>query len=437
MWMRAWWNQYGGDQPTCFITVIDEDDEIRGILPLCRLGNQGWQTIGGDQVCSDHLSIMARDEDQDLVAEAIADFLVDHADDPDLGWNRLRLDGIVAGDPGIKKLLHHLQNRQAMERLQSRMSVWYKKCSEDWDSHLLTYSRKTRNRQRAIIRRFEQTDDPVAVRFPEDEDSVRKTLSNLIYLHQKHWQANGEPGSFADPGMIEFIHETAIEAFRRDQLFLPFMVRIDPATGVETIVAAQLHFVGDDQRLYCFTTCVNYEYRDLAPGKLLNGYLLHYAHEHGYAGIDFMRGDEEYKGRLKAEPLPLLIVDVFSPTLSGRLACAAYDCTSRFKQFVRQHLGRELVATLSVEEAFSDNYKLLLPNTDLALKHALDDDFDIGTIDFRIIDEEWMQPSADLAPGLEESLEAVLAGVSASDSGPVILPITMPLAGSSYSNLEV
>ncbi|SMP70656.1 Acetyltransferase involved in cellulose biosynthesis, CelD/BcsL family [Neorhodopirellula lusitana] len=429
-WLRAWWNQYGKDQATCFITVVDQEDRVCGILPLCRLGRRGWTLIAAGHACSDHVSILSREDDQDGVAEALARFLVDHATDSELGWNRLAFDGVVAGDPGMRKLSQHLTDLQSVCRIQTRMSVWFKACEKDWAAHLERSSRRTRNRLRMMVDQFDKPDSTFAVRFADDEKSVKESLDVLIRLHQSHWQAKGESGSYATAGMVEMIHEAAIDALHRGTLFLPRLVQLDPATSAETILATQLHFIGDDQRLYCFSTGVNYDYSDLSPGTMLNNYLLYHAHEHGYAGIDFMRGDEAYKARLKAQPNPVLLIELFPPTLSGKMACTLYDNVLSLKQKVRQRRGTSVVATPTIEEAFAEHYRQHLPRTGFTVSDS-DPEGDIGIIDLQTICPQWMQAAneAQLESTADDREELD------DDSGPVILPITMPLTDSSFNNI--
>jgi CelD/BcsL family acetyltransferase involved in cellulose biosynthesis len=50
---------------------------------------------------------------------------------------------------------------------------------------------------------------------------------------------------------------------------------------------------------------MNPEFRDRSPGLALFGYVIHWAIEHGYETIDFLRGDELYKRNLGAKLQPL------------------------------------------------------------------------------------------------------------------------------------
>lgn len=362
IWLQAWWNQFAGKGEFLFVVVHDENDRMCGVLPLQRNGRRGWQTIADGRVCTDHVSLLTHPENRVIVAEAIADFLVENAVDPELGWDRLTFHGTLAGDPTMQMLVENLQQRSAATRISTRINSWFLACDENWESYLTTCSRRTRRRYRDMIKVFESdAPDRLAVRMAEDETGVIEAVQTLVDLHQSHWQSKGEPGTYADTGMKEFVLAAAIEAFHRDQLLLPMVVRIDPETGKEQPIAAQLNFIGEDRRLYCYSTAADYHFSDLSPGSMLNVFMLKYAHDHGCTGIDYMRGDEPYKQRLHATPIPVLDIEIAAPTLRGQINLRLRDCSSACKQFLRRRLGRAPVRTLTIGEAFDSKYCEHLP----------------------------------------------------------------------------
>lgn len=388
-WLQSWWNQFSSHGDFLFITVLDENDAICGILPLQRRGARGWQTIAGGAICTDHVSLMVRPENRESVAEAIVDFLIENAIDPQVGWDRLLLEGSAAGDPAMQVLIEELQRRGSTIRLTTRTNLWFVPCRDDWETHLLSCSRRTRRRFRAFLKRIGDSGRVGApaelhVRMPENEAEVIEAIEKLIELHQRRWQSQGQPGSYADPAMKEFVLAAAIDAFHRDRLLLPMLVRWGEKTQTEQIIAVQLYFVGGDQRLYCYSTGMDYDHAALSPGSLLNAFVLKYAHDNGCPGIDFMRGDEEYKKRLGGESIPILCAEVFAPTLRGHAQTRIHDGLFHAKQFVRQRRGRRLVQSLSLNEAFDPKFRAFLPTDneppeqqDDAAEHDEDDDLPV------------------------------------------------------------
>jgi len=360
VWMKPWWNQFGTQKETLIVTVLDEDDTLCGILPLQRDGRHGWRTVAGGMVCTDHVSMLARPEDRQVVAEAIADFLIDNAVDPQLGWDHLHFEGTLAGDPAMRCLVAELEQRGASSKLTTRMNTWFIPCRDDWDGYLASCSRRTRRRYRDLVKRLE-TKPLFSVRTPETEAMVIEAVEKLMELHQRHWVSQGEPGSYARSEMKTFTVATAVAAFRRDRLFLPMLVWSDPESGMEKTIATQLHFIGEDQRWYCFSTAVDYDHSALSPGVLLNAFVLKSAHDQDCSGIDFMRGDELYKEHLGAQSIPLLEIGISAPTLRGRVDSIAREGIFVCKQALRQRLGRPLVRPLTTAEAFDPKYLELLP----------------------------------------------------------------------------
>ncbi|EMI42691.1 GNAT family N-acetyltransferase [Rhodopirellula sp. SWK7] len=365
-WLLSWCRQFGDQHELLFVTVLDENGNVCGILPLQRCGRRSWQTIGGGNVCTDHVSVLSRPDNLAIVTEAIADFLIENASDMQLGWDRLMFDGIVGGDPGIQSLLQEFERHDAKIRLTSRMNIWFLPCRDDWDTFVETSSRRARRRHRATIIRVgeagpEHPASDLSIRIADDEASVTETIEKLVELHQRHWQSQGESGSYAVQGMKEFVLSSALEALPHGRLFLPSLVHTDPDTGAEKIIATQLHFAGDDGRLYCYSTGVDYDFANIKPGSLLNTWILKYAHDQGSTGVDYMRGDEEYKRRLNAHPIPSIHASVSAPTLQGRCRAKIDDLVFFGKQFARKRLGRPLVQTPSFEQAFDSKYRELLP----------------------------------------------------------------------------
>ncbi|MCM2372555.1 GNAT family N-acetyltransferase [Aporhodopirellula aestuarii] len=374
-WLQPWCRHFGLENELLFVTVLDDNGDVMGVLPLQRCGRRGWQTIAGDNVCTDHVSVLARPENLSIVTTAIADFLIENANDAELGWDRLAFDGIVAGDPGMRELLLELGRRDAAIRLTTRMNIWLVPCQDNWDTFLKASSKGARRRYQKALRQIGEasTDDgktELSIRIARDEQSVSETVEKLIELHQRHWQSQGEPGTYATRRMREFILESALESLEQDRLFLPSLVRTDPKTGVEQVIATQLYQVGDDGRLYCYSTGVDYDFAKLKPGALLNTFILKHAHDLGSPGVDLMRGDEEYKKRLHAQPIPSIHATVAAPTLQGRCNRVMSDLAFRCKQIARKRLGRPLVQTPFLEQAFDQRYLEFLPTDDRSFREG-------------------------------------------------------------------
>lgn len=86
-------------------------------------------------------------------------------------------------------------------------------------------------------------------------------------------------------------------------------------------------------------------YGYLEPGRVLHAHGLLYALEHGLSGINYMRGDEDYKQRLLANPQPLLRLRVASPAFLPRLRHAVWATGFGLKQYIRRRAGRKMVRT--------------------------------------------------------------------------------------------
>jgi len=384
-WMRAWWQHRrresrplaliayrsagkdrGLSEKSAHAAVIDEHDwpdsthsdpacdgEVVGILPLhgSPVGQRRTRRLnlcGDGAAASDYLSLLVCPDDRLAVAEAMADYLIEHADDPFIGWNHLHFDGVSAGDPAMACLLDQLRQRGAAVHLQSVMSAWFKPCADDWEAFQAAEPRRMRQNLRRWWRAPQKHAD-LSIEVPTDWQQTEAALHTLIQLHQQRWRSVGQPGSFATADSILFLHEVVRQWHADGQLFLPTLVK----DGV--VIAAQLNVLGGDRRLYCYSMGVHPEYNAQTPGLVLNAHTLYHAHQIGATGWDMMRGDETYKQRLHAEAVPILQIDVHPPTWSGRAEQswqAGYRAT---RNASRRWRGLPVIESLPFSSAFSSD----------------------------------------------------------------------------------
>jgi CelD/BcsL family acetyltransferase involved in cellulose biosynthesis len=213
------------------------------------------------------------------------------------------------------------------------MSTWYRAVDASWDDHLKTFGKTQRKKMRRWCEKVEQTDGLKKI-LPESAEQVDLLLDALIQLHQQRWTDAGQPGSYADPVFREFIHQASRDFFRRGRLHLPTL-QLDQKT-----IGGELHFVGEDQRLYCYSSGYDIQSAELEPGRILAAETLRDLYRMGLEGIDYMRGDEPYKQRMSASPARLFRFRVIAGAWLPRLRHAAWCTQFELKQWVRRQTGR-------------------------------------------------------------------------------------------------
>lgn len=359
-WMLAWAGQWIGHDRVMILVAKDETGQTRGLLPLVRDSRhpRRLRFFGHGQICTDHVSMLVRDEDRQPVAAAIADALISLAGDRHDGWDALDWDGIAAGDAASGELLRQLRLRGATIDLSSRMSLWFKPAADHWDEFLKRQSKRSRGRMRQLLRSIDESSD-LSIQWATTPEDAAASLDALIDLHQQRWRSVGQPGTYADESMRQFIHHVTAAMFRDERVYLPTLRQGD------RIIAAELNLIGDDGRFYVYSTGVDHSADANSPGAILNASTLKHVHDVGGAGVDYLRGDEIYKQRLAADAIPMMHARVTPPTMRGRCIQRLGRWIEHGKQHGRRWRNRPLVRAWTIDEAFPDvsPYADSLPRT--------------------------------------------------------------------------
>jgi CelD/BcsL family acetyltransferase involved in cellulose biosynthesis len=124
--------------------------------------------------------------------------------------------------------------------------------------------------------------------------TVEETMKIFFDLHQKRQVAKGNCGVFSSGDQRSF-HEDLAKAFAEkgwlDLFFLTFNDR-----PVSAIYSYEYN-----EKLYAYLCGFDPEYARYRPGHLAFKNLIKYGIENKLKELDFLRGDEEYKSRWKAE----------------------------------------------------------------------------------------------------------------------------------------
>lgn len=344
-WLGAWWKVYGQNREAYVVTVRDSEGALAGLLPLYRAKpNHAGRTLSGmgdGTTCTDHVSVLARPEEAETIARAIGAWLARVSRDPRDGWDLMDLDGIVGGDPAAIALLESLRNAGAVSHASSRMNLWMRATSDDWETHLSRLNHTDRRKSRRYRDRLEEGQSPVC-RIASTEAEVHLAVDVLIDLHQRRWTATGEAGSYATPESRDFVHAVAQGFFERGQLQL-IWIELEGQP-----ISSEFRIIGRDGVLYTYSTGMDREFAKLEPGRMLHIAGLLFAYQQGLCGIDYLRGDEEYKKRMLATPRPIIHLRIVAPSLLPRLRHAVWLTNFEVKQFLRRRAGRTALRILDL-----------------------------------------------------------------------------------------
>ncbi len=318
-WLAPWWRHFGAGKEAFVLIARDDQNTIRGLLPLYRCSDRSsgrtLSMIGDGDACSDYASVLAAADDAVEVAREMGRFLAHCAADHDNGWDMISIDGVVEGDRPMAAFASALKASGGSLHAQSRMSTWFKPTDASWDDHLKHFGKTQRRKMRRWSEKIDSTPglERLAAQSPEQVDEL---LDAMIALHQRRWTDAGQLGTYADPAFREFVRESAHDFFRRDRLYLPAIA----ING--RVIGGELHLVGGNRQLYCYSSGYDIDSADLEPGRILCVETLLHLYRGKLAGIDYLRGDEPYKERMAATPRR-----VFHFARSHRPGCPA--CVTR------------------------------------------------------------------------------------------------------------
>lgn len=344
-WLGPWWRQFGSGKQPLVLVARDDQGAICGLLPLYRqhTGTPGrtLAMIGDGQACSDHVSVLAAPEQACEIALAMGSHLASIASDPQDGWDLIDIDGVVEGDRPMEALARGLKSGGAVLHAQSRMSVWFKPKDESWDEHLKHYGKTQRRKMRRMRETLEQSGRVEKV-VAESTSDVDTLLTALIEMHQTRWETAGQPGSYREDSFRRFVFETANEFLATGNLYLAAL------RHEGRIMGAELNFVGDNRISYSYSAGYDIEASELEPGRLLAIDTLLQLYREDLVGVDYMRGDEEYKRRFSTTSRKLLRLRAVAPTWLPRLRHVAWNTQFELTQWVRRRTGRRPIDVLEL-----------------------------------------------------------------------------------------
>jgi len=344
-WLAPWWKHFGGEYDAYLLLAHDELGTLCGILPLYRREDSASGRVlgfmGDGQACSDFASLLASDREAVLIARAMGQFLVATAGDARHGWEVMNLDGISAGDPAINAMLWQMTIGGAAVHLHSRMSSWYRPCATSWEAHLASHGKSQRRKLRHWSEQL-MSREGLERHVVQHPDELPASLDALIHMHQRRWTTVGEPGSFADPHFEAFIRDSAADFMARGRVHLTTL------SYQTRKIAAELHWVGGNHRLYFYSSGFDTAAAAMEPGRLLHVDTLRHLYREGLAGIDYLRGDEPYKQRMGAVPTKVLCARVAAPSLITQMLHTAWLTRFEFKQWLRRQAGRTPIDVLEL-----------------------------------------------------------------------------------------
>ncbi|HAN99066.1 MAG TPA: hypothetical protein DCQ98_17260 [Planctomycetaceae bacterium] len=298
-WLDAWFRSYGRSSEMRVAWVTADDGSPLGGLAAVRtrhlVHGRLMSLAGSGHACSDGIGVIAAPGHEAEVVETIAEAFLrrTEAGAPSVRWDEWEWDGVAADDRTTGQLIERLLPDEGRRLECGILSTW-RIAFPDQPWGITDYcSRKTRRKLKQLQRRFDSGE--VTLRFAEGRAEFERAQDLVVELHQKRRRSLGEPGCFADPLFGPFYAAASSALFDRGLWKIVWIEHQGKPIGIQTGPFFDRYF-------YSYQTGIDPESIRLEPGWLVQIGLLRSAIDERWRGIDYMRGDEEYKQKLGCTP---------------------------------------------------------------------------------------------------------------------------------------
>jgi CelD/BcsL family acetyltransferase involved in cellulose biosynthesis len=310
---RSWWLIGTGAPRVRFLLVVDADRLLGGLALQegRRLGLPCFRMLGAGPLCPDHLDLLAAKGEEDVVAGVVQEWVQRP------GARMFDLEGVRADSQLITVL------PDGVRRELLAVAPWVALPADFEDYRAALSANFRRNLRKASTR---LTAEGATIRIERGTSAVR-SLEAFRQLHRAHW---GD-GSHFLPSFDGFAEACRRAADVDEVAFHELVVG-------ETIVAIYVAFeVGGRVSLYQSARLTDPRWSDAAT-VLLAGVIAD-ACTRGLEEVDFLRGDEGYKGSYAPDRRELFRLRAANGG-AGRVALAVDTAVRRN----RRRVGRLLAA---------------------------------------------------------------------------------------------
>jgi CelD/BcsL family acetyltransferase involved in cellulose biosynthesis len=339
-WNSAWWRHYGHGHELFVLGVYDRGARLVGLAPWYLEQSSGAgrviRFLGSGEVCSDYTSLLIEPGEESSVTTAIVQWLagaesVVAGGSPDSRWDLLELGGIDSEDDAITALALRFASGEFKVHERPGVSCWRIPLPGTWDEYLAMLSKPNRRRVRWAEKRLRESGDCQA-RIVGNGEEFEFAWRALVELHQRRRSSLGQPGCFASEPFGRFLHDVAEQFLHAGMLHMVWIERAGRP------IAAGLNFCGSGVT-YAYQVGIDPQSLDENPGWLVNTASVQHAIASGQQGFDLLRGDEPYKGHLRAQPRPSKELRIVPNRLRSQLWHTAWRTGSTMKDWLRSSLA--------------------------------------------------------------------------------------------------
>jgi CelD/BcsL family acetyltransferase involved in cellulose biosynthesis len=204
-------------------------------------------------------------------------------------WEVLDLYNLLQASPTLA-VLESEASKRGWEHKQIHLQPSpYIPLPGDYETYLTGIDKKQRHEIRRKFRNVESSLAEGDFYFVEEREQLASEIQAFIDMMAQ----DPNKREFLTDAMQQHLHNTAEIAFDHGWLQLSFFT----LDGKKAAAYLSFRFTN---RIWCYNSAWDWEFRDFSPGWVLLAYLIQWANENGIDEFDFMRGDEPYKYKFGA-----------------------------------------------------------------------------------------------------------------------------------------
>jgi len=326
------------------VVVIQDGDRLRAVAPLCLQDERRFgvkirvlRFFGSGEVCADHLDLLVEAEfpegGEKIWGELFGPLRKE--------WDIFECFDMRSESPALRSFesLARSGRRFLKYDVLEKSICPYCLLPASWDEYLagcsgtrrysITYSMRKLGEQGKLTRLFCEK--------PEELDAY---LDEFIALHQRSWNARGQPGAFASKKFEEFHRRVARSCLDKGWLFL-YAFHLD-GRHIGSLYGFQ--YAGT---VYYYLAAVEINpVKKVKTGVAILGGCLEEAIRRGCQELDLLRGDEDYKYGWTATHRRNPRIRLYNRTPAGAAVLAAASSSDRAKRTLKKALGKSRIAAL-------------------------------------------------------------------------------------------
>lgn len=283
-WLYAWAKTYLNAGRSLYLLCVYDANELVGVAPFYvqkvrhkLVTLREIRFLGSPESGSDYLDVIIRKGCEKAVAEALYDFLFNHAHHQ---WDELHLTDIPAESLFLTHFMNRVEENGKFNEVRRCAVMPQASLPDNIAAYRARLSAKRRSRLRQDMRRLAQQGE--TQHHTLSETGCNEGLARFFRLYNSKSEHNGDK-------LYPFLKRLSELEGTRDWL------QIDMLRNEGRDIAGLLH-LRFDNKLFLLLMVVDKQFnRKISLGNLLVGKCIHNAINDGIQVYDFLKGDEEYK----------------------------------------------------------------------------------------------------------------------------------------------